>query len=129
MENASNQKLEICESRSGKNCTVWSQEIRRCVKAHRTKKENKNMSRLEKFVTERNEKADELAKQGAMLDKGFMAEARAKTMQQEREEVWKNGKTVMSSNRSRKKSRFLWTRKRKRSIEQSGVQKRKSIDA
>ena len=57
------------------------------VKAHRTKKEKKGMSHLEKFVTEGNEKADELAKEGAMLDEGFMAEARAKTMQQEREEV------------------------------------------
>ena len=34
---------------------------------------------FEKFVTEGNEKADELAKAGAMLDEGFMAEARAKT--------------------------------------------------
>ena len=40
------------------------------------------------FVTESNEKADDLAKAGAMLDEGFMAEARAKTMQQEREEVY-----------------------------------------
>ena len=37
---------------------------------------------------EGNEKADERAKEGAMLDKGFMAEARAKTMQQEREEAY-----------------------------------------
>ena len=58
------------------------------VKVHRTKKEKKDMSHLEKFVTEGNEKADELAKEGAMLDEGFMAEARAKTMQQEREEVY-----------------------------------------
>ena len=32
--------------------------------------------------------ADELAKEGATLDEGFMVEARAKTMQQEREEVY-----------------------------------------
>ena len=32
------------------------------VKAHRTKKEKKDMSHFEKFVTEGNEKADELAK-------------------------------------------------------------------
>ena len=38
------------------------------VKAHRTKKEKQEMSHLEKFVTEGNEKADELAKAGAMLD-------------------------------------------------------------
>ena len=58
------------------------------VKAHRTKKEKVNMSQFEKFVTEGNEKADDLAKAGAMLDEGFIAEARAKTMQQEREEVY-----------------------------------------
>ena len=58
------------------------------VKAHRTKKEKKDMSHFEKFVTEGNEKADELAKAGAILDERFMAEARAETMQQEREEVY-----------------------------------------
>ena len=52
------------------------------------KRKKKNMSQFERFVTEGNEKADELAKTGAMLDKGFMAEARAETMQQEREEVY-----------------------------------------
>ena len=40
------------------------------VKAHRTKK------------------SDELAKEGAMLDEGFMAETIAKTVQQEREEAY-----------------------------------------
>ena len=45
------------------------------------------MSQFEKFVTDGNEKADQLAKAGAMLDEGFMAQARAKTVQQEREEV------------------------------------------
>ena len=48
------------------------------VKAHCTEKEKKDMSHFEKFVTEGNEKADELAKEGAMLDEGFMAEARTK---------------------------------------------------
>ena len=38
------------------------------VKAHRTKKEKKEMSHFESFVTEGNEKADELAKAGAILD-------------------------------------------------------------
>ena len=51
------------------------------VKAHRTKKKKKDMSHFERFV---NEKADELAKAGAMLDAGFMAEARAETMKKER---------------------------------------------
>ena len=58
------------------------------VKAHRTKKEKKDVSQFEKFVTEGNEKADELAKAGAMLDEGYVAEARAETMQQQREEVY-----------------------------------------
>ena len=44
------------------------------VKAHRTKKDKKEMSHFEKFVIEGNEKADALAKAGAMLDEGFMAE-------------------------------------------------------
>ena len=48
----------------------------------------KDMSHFEKFITEGNEKADELAKGGALLDKEFMKEARAETMQQEREEVY-----------------------------------------
>ena len=47
----------------------------------------KKMSQFEKFVTEGNEKADEVAEAGAMMDEGFMAEMRAKTVQQEREEV------------------------------------------
>ena len=58
------------------------------VKAHRTKKDKKTMSQFEKFVTEGNEKADELAMAGAMLDEGFMAEVTAETMQQERGEVY-----------------------------------------
>ena len=45
------------------------------VKAHRTKKEKEKMTQYERFVTEGNEKADELAKAGAFLDEGFMAEA------------------------------------------------------
>ena len=57
------------------------------VKAHRTKKEKGKMTKIVRFVTEGNEKADELAKAGAMLDEGFMAEARAETMRKEREEV------------------------------------------
>ena len=57
------------------------------VKANRTKIDKKDMSQFEKFVTKGNEKADELAKAGTMLDEGLMAEARAKTVQQEREVV------------------------------------------
>ena len=55
------------------------------VKAHRTKKDKKEMSQFEKFVNEGNEEADELATAGAMLDEGFMAETTAKTVQEERE--------------------------------------------
>ena len=47
------------------------------VKAHRTKKDKKDMSHFEKFVTGGNEKADELAKVGAMLGEGFMAKSAA----------------------------------------------------
>ena len=73
------------------------------VKAHRTKKDKQEMSHSEMFVTDGNEKADELAKEGAMLDERFMAQTRAQTVQQ-REEVyaalqcaasfhWRNGET------------------------------------
>ena len=41
------------------------------VKAHRTKKEIEKMTKFEMFATEGNEKADELAKAGAMLDEGY----------------------------------------------------------
>ena len=51
--------------------------------------ERKNdMSHFEKFITEGNEKADELATGGALLDKEFMKEARAETLQQERDKVY-----------------------------------------
>ena len=46
------------------------------------------MSQFEKFVAKGNEKADELAKEDAMLDEDFMAETRAKTAQQVREEIY-----------------------------------------
>ena len=86
------------------------------------------MSQFEKFVTEGNEEADVLANAGAMLDEGFMAEA--KTMQQEKEEVYAalqyaasfhclvdTGRTVKSSSQSRERSGFLWIRKgRRRSL-------------
>ena len=46
------------------------------------------MSHFGKFVTEGNGKADGLAKEGTMLDEGPMAQTRAKTVQQEREDVY-----------------------------------------
>ena len=97
------------------------------VKAHRPKQEKQDMSHFEKFVTEGNEKADELAKEGAMLDEGFMAEARARTMQQEREEVYA---ALQYAARSQNKNGLSWIRKeRKRNIELSGVLRPISIDA
>ena len=94
------------------------------VKAHRTKKEKEKMTQFERFVTEGTDKADELAKAGAMLDEGLMAEVRADTVRQGREEVYvalqyaasfhcledqNNGRTVKSSSQSRKKSGSSWT--------------------
>ena len=52
-----------------------------------TEQDKKEMTHFEKFVADGNEKADELAGKGAMLDEGFMAQTRAKTVQQERVEV------------------------------------------
>ena len=57
------------------------------VKAHRIEKERQHMSLIEDFITEGNEKADELAKEGAMLEGGDTAQVKAITIQQEREEV------------------------------------------
>ena len=48
------------------------------VWAHRTKREKKKMSQFERFLTEGNEKADELAKAGAMLDKGVYVRSKSR---------------------------------------------------
>ena len=48
------------------------------VKAHRTKKEKEKMTQFVFFVTEGNEKADELAKAGAMLDEGFFGRSKSR---------------------------------------------------
>ena len=103
------------------------------VKARRTKKEKKEMSHFGRFVTEGNEKADELAK-GAILDEGFMAEARAKTMQQEREDVYAPMQYAPSFHcfveewnceelnpKPKEKWIFVDKKERRRSIEWSGV--------
>ena len=55
------------------------------VKAHRTKKDKNKMSNLKSLSLMATRRRDELATEGAMLDEGFMAETRAKTVQQERE--------------------------------------------
>ena len=51
------------------------------VKAHRCKKEKQQMSPSDIFITEGNEKADELAKEGAVMDGGVTAQIRANTVQ------------------------------------------------
>ena len=48
----------------------------------------RGISLFEKFFTERNEKADELATAGIMMDGGEMSQIRATTAQKEREEVY-----------------------------------------
>ena len=71
---------------NGRNCKILRSkdfliEVEH-VKAHRTEKERQHMWLFEKFVTEGNKKADEVAKEGAMLDEGFLAqEARTIQMQ------------------------------------------------
>ena len=46
-------------------------------KTHRTKKETQQMLFFEKFITEGIEKADELAKEGAVVDGELVAQVRA----------------------------------------------------
>ena len=113
------------------------------VKAHRTKKDKKEMSQFEKFVTEGNEKADELAKKEQCWTKDLWRKQEQRqcsrsekrcmqlcSMQPVFTAWWKNGRIAMSSSRSKKKSGFSLTRKeRKRNIELSGVLRPTSIDA
>ena len=88
-------------------------------------------------------KADEVAKEGATLDEGFMAEMRAKTVQQERDEVyavlqyavsfhclveeWKDSEELKP--KPKEKWNFVDKKLRKRSIERSGVLRPTGIDA
>ena len=96
------------------------------VKAHRTRKDKKEMPHFEKFVSERNEKADELAEAGAMLEKrGQRQSSRSEkrcmqpcSLQPAFTVWWKSVRIVKSSSRSQKKSGFSWIRKeRRRSID------------
>ena len=84
-------QCQACKKRKEKvKKSVLSQELemQTCGSCKGTPYEEKEkMTKMERFVTEGNEKADELAKAGAMLDEGFMAEARAETLKKEREEV------------------------------------------
>ena len=92
------------------------------------------MSLFDKFVTEGNEKADDLAKAGATMDEGFMAEARAGTMQQERKEVYVALHFAASfhclvEERKDCEVGFAKTRRvRERSIKHRGVRKQRGID-
>ena len=104
------------------------------VTAHRTEKDKKEMSHFENFVTDGNEKADELAKAGAMWTEGFMAQVRAKSIQQEREEVCAALQYAASfhcgSSLSQKKNGYPWIKKeREQCIELSGVLQPADIDA
>ena len=73
--------------KSAKSCSfLTSKEISmevEHVKAHRTGKDKKETTQFVKSVADGNEEADELAKEGAILDEGFVAQTRAKTFQQE----------------------------------------------
>ena len=87
VKNALIQKREMqsCGSKSEKCICKYQKDLLvevEHVKAHGTEKDKQEMSHFEKFVADGNEKADELVKAGAMLDEGFMAEVRAKTVQQ-----------------------------------------------
>ena len=85
-------EMLICKSRFGKNCTVLSHVLlgwKWSMSRHTAHRRIRNICRaLRSLSTEGNEKADELTKAGAMLDEEFMAEVRAKTVQQVREEVY-----------------------------------------
>ena len=61
------------------------------IRAHSSTKEKQDLSLFERFVTEGNQRADQLAKDGAMLDGGEMAQTRASIVQQRREEVGLRG--------------------------------------
>ena len=58
------------------------------LKPHRTEKERQHVSLVEKILTAGNEKVDEVAKEGAILDGRLKAQARVSTVRQEREEVF-----------------------------------------
>ena len=57
------------------------------VKAHRSQKEKQERSHFECFVADRNERANELARDGAKLDGGEMAQIRASTVQQKGKDI------------------------------------------
>ena len=58
------------------------------IKAHRSEKEKQRISLFEKFITESNEKSDDQATYGAMVDGEVMAQLRGTTVQQQRAGVY-----------------------------------------
>ena len=89
---------------------------------------------FEKFVTGGNEKADELAKAGAMLDEGFMSEARSRTVQEEVRAAlqYLSGGRMERLRRAQAEARRkvnLRRQERKRGIEPSNVLKPATIVA
>ena len=101
------------------------------------RRHKKEMAQFEKFVADGNEKADELAEAGAIVGEGFMAEARTKTMQQERKEVYAGLQYAVHclveewrrTQAEVKSSEISWIEKeRRRSIERSSVLKPTNID-
>ena len=86
-ESASCQQREmpIYGSKFGKNCIIWQKghfgRSATCESTSHEKRKERYVAFLRSFITEGNEKADELAKGGALQDTGFMAEARPETMQ------------------------------------------------
>ena len=149
-ENASSQEREmpICGLIFGKNHIAVPQETERwklSVSRHTAQRRNRRRSRtLKSLSLKTTRRLMTWQEHGAMLDEGFMAEAGAETMQQEREEVYaalqyatsfsllgvRNGKIVKNSSRSQKKSGSSWTRKkRRRNIERNGARKPTSIAA
>ena len=58
------------------------------IKAHRPRKRSNKCGSSRNLSLKGNEKADESAKDGAMMDGGVMARVRASTVQQGRREVY-----------------------------------------
>ena len=83
------------------------------VKAHRSK-EKQQMSLFEHFVTESNQKADELAKDGAMMmEARWLRYGPAQSAEKKRgctRLCRTNGTIVKSSSRCQNKSGSLWTK-------------------
>ena len=114
------------------------------VRAHRTKKDQKEMSNFEKFVTEGNEKAGEVAKAGASnVGRMFYGGNESKDSSTREREIRGACRFAVRSKfslfggrmeglrraQAEKENRFSWIRKeKKRSINPNGVPRPTSID-